>query len=100
MDNWLGLLLVVALVICFIWEFDNVFGLLGLVERMVGGGSPGTLLQLVAKGPQDLYLTGYPDDLRPVGYYPIRGAKYHYHRFHPYRFGGYYPVMEFPRYGW
>lgn len=51
--------------------------------------SPGTLLQLVAKGPQDLYLTGPP--VAPWD-------RYYYRRFHPYRFGGYYEEDNFPFY--
>lgn len=40
-----------------------LFGGFDLIER--AATSPGTLLQLVAKGPQDVYLTGYPNWWRP-----------------------------------
>lgn len=57
---------------------------------MFGGGatSPGTLLQLVAKGPQDVYLTGFPtggygrwDYPHPAYGYPTR---YYHGRSSPY----------------
>lgn len=71
----------------------------------LGGGatSPGTLLQLVAKGPQDFYLTGVPDQ----GFYGYGGYGYsgpispHYFR-NPY--GYHYPYSAgyggYRRPGW
>jgi hypothetical protein len=47
-------------------EFIKSFLFFSSEGFQAGGGatSPGTLLQLVAKGPQDLYLTGgYPSDM-------------------------------------
>lgn len=63
--------------------------------QMFGGGStsPGTLLQLVAKGPQDVYLTGYPTGGygRYPGPYTQYGypSRYYYGRRSPYLGYGY-----------
>lgn len=58
--------------------------------RETAASSPGTLMQLVAKGPQDAYLTGY----RPYGLY------YGYRMQYPYLYWRAYPYSAPYQYPW
>ena len=77
-------------VLLVLWLATN-----SLVEH--GSTSPGTLLQLVAKGPQDLYLTS-PSGYYPSLLYPDYPRLYpNYPRLYP-RF--YHPYNLYHRYWW
>tara|TARA_R100001163_G_scaffold65729_1_gene64317 strand:+ start:7772 stop:8047 length:276 start_codon:yes stop_codon:yes gene_type:complete len=60
--------------------------------------SPGTLLQLIAKGPQDVYLTGYPN--RPYYKYSYDSVALpkdaYYNKFKKYSPSGFGSFDEFP----
>lgn len=48
--------------------------------------SPGTIIQLLAKGPQDWYLTDWPKGHAGAYYYPWRGYYYGHPYYHSYRY--------------
>ena len=47
----------------FLFALIIVLFLVGCMKEHFAATSPGTLLQLRARGPQDTYLTGYPISL-------------------------------------
>jgi len=79
-----------------------LFGDFDLIEKFAT--SPGTLLQLVAKGPQDVYLTGYPSSSFP----PFKDYTFdnlsrtkndlYYRKYHPYRYSGWSILDQFPKF--
>ena len=78
--------------------FITIFTDVQLIETFAT--SPGTLLQLVAKGPQDAYLTGYPSYFNEYVYDPVPASKFrkdlHYKNYHPYHPTGWSFLDEFP----
>lgn len=76
-------LLIVFILLCCYYPVVDEFGTT----------SPGTLIQLLAKGPQDLYLTGWPNWMHPYRLHPWMPYWYfnHPHRyaFSPYWYGKY-----------